>query len=421
MASAKKTVVEQRQNHHFRFRSLPQELQFIILSLALEAGTSPTNLLSLTPALYADVVFLLYSRLAIPSIEKLHHFLSSTSNSSKYAKDYTRSITFHIPGVPGGNMIGGRTSVPGSPAKTRNLDDRLLRTSQAILLCPNLRHCSIEMYGVRHSSLLTSNDYIAEEANAFRKAISQLKHLQTFTWIPPETSQGISVAFVDLTFEPLIEGLEEAALDLDSTGRRRRLNDEDKSQRYHHPLEQITLHNAIFPSNQGRAFFRLFATKHPDDEEFLLFPRLNLICIKKSTNVNPINVAFLALSWQLYLDRDSEYTYQAFNWNPIIEMEDVFVGSLWGPIMTDNLIRQHVEHLVQSCYSCTNREQAAIAHSDNAYIRALEESVEMNVKLDEEVKEQIKQMSQQQLERLVSMACKRIRVQSVEGAVASYQ
>jgi len=400
---------------------LPLELQRLVLLFALNNGTSPTTLFTLSPHLYPHVLSLLYSHVDISSRKQLQSFLSTTSGSHKYAKDHARSFTLNVAGVPGGNTLGGRESTPGSPAQGRQLDDRLLLASKAMQLCPKLEHCSLRMFGVRHSSLLTSNDYITEEANAFRSALSELKHLKSFSWTTAKEdvgSVGFSVAVVDLIFEPLIEGLEEAALDIDLDGRRI-VRTRGDSLRYYHPLEEITLHHCIFPSNQGKPFFQLFTKTHPDDSSFLLFPRLTLVCIRKATNVSPVNVAFLALFWQILLDKGSSSTtsLQPINWDPVLVMEDVYVGSIWGPRMVDDLIQQEMEHLVEASLV----EEQGKMTSSNVYIRALEESVEMGVKLDAELSTFVRSMQQWQRDDLIRKACNRVDIKHIEGSIASYQ
>lgn len=406
----------------FRLLSLPFELQGLILSLSLDSGVSPTCLACLSPDLHSVIVSLLHTHIYLPSIDHLIRFLAPLSGSRKYATQYARSFTFSIPGVPGGSTHGGRESAPGSPnaSQARQLNNRLLLASQAIQLCPNLRDCSLEMFGVRHSSLLTSNDYIADETNAFRIAVSQLKNLTTFAWTTPKENSnfvGFSVAVVDLAFGPLIEGLEEAAIDMDLDGRRIARPKGDVL-RYRHPLEEITLHHCIFPSNQGKHFFHLFAKAHPDDEDCLLFSQVKVICIKKAINVNPHYVAFLALFWQLLIDRSSLKEMQAPEWNPIIILEDVYVNSIWGPRLTRDLIVDNLKQLIES-HLVDDSEKVEMSH--NAYIRALEESVEAKAKLDQQMHEQLHSLQGSQRDDLIRRASERIKIGFVEGAIAGFQ
>jgi hypothetical protein len=407
----------------FPLFSLPHELQCLILQFAINDGTSPTTLLCLSPHLYQDVISLLYSDIEINSKKQLQAFSSAISGSHKYAAEYARSFTFTIIGVPGGATQGGRESTPSSPrlrpSQIRQLDNRLLLASQAAQLCPKIEHCNFQMFGVRHSSLLTSNEYIIEEANAFQSALSGLKSLKSFSWTTAKedlTVRGFSVAVVDLIFEPLIEGLEEAALDIATDGHRIARVKGDLL-RYRHPLEQITLHNCKFPSDEGRKFFQLFAKTHPDDDEFLLFPQLDLICIRKAAHVNPVYVAFLALFWQSQIDFVSTQSRQSSNWNPILVMEDAYVGSIYGPKMEDDLIRHAMRQLLESCL-CKEQEKAP---SSNAYIRALEESVQMGVHLDSRLCERIRSMQQWQRDDLIRKACNRVHIKHIQGTIASYQ
>lgn len=401
----------------FHFQLLPFELQRLILSLALDTGASPACVASLSWPLHSFVVSRLYSHIHLPSLDHLLLFLSAPSGTQREAALHARSFTLSIPGVPGGSTMGGRESAPGSPnvSQARHLDERLLLASRAIQMCPLVQHCSLEMFGVRHSSLLTSNDFIADESNAFRTAISSLKALHTFAWTTPRENVnfvGFSVAIVDLVFEPLVEGLELAALDMHADGRRVAKPKAD-SQRYRHPLREITLHHCIFPSNHGKHFFQLFAKTHPDDGACLLFPHLSLISIKKAINVDPHNVAFLALFWQMILDRDATSS----DWNPSIVLEDVFVKSIWGVRLTGDLINVCLNRLV--ALHLVKAEE--VAASNNKFIRALEESIESSVKLDEEMCAKLQSMSQHHRESLIARASQRIKVGFVEGAIAGYE
>jgi hypothetical protein len=264
----------------FPFLSLPHELQIAILAESLDRGVSVTTLLCLARHLHPEIILLLYTHIFISSNEQLKLFLGGNSSLTKHTAQYARTLTVSLHGVPGSSV---------DPNQTRQIDKRLLLASRAIQLCPNISHCSLQMFGVRHSSLL-SDGHINEETTAFRIALSHLKSLKSFSWLTPKENLnfvGFSVAVVDLAFEPLIHGLEVAAMDMDVDGHR--VIVKDGSQRYVHPLEEVTLHHCIFPSDRGRLFFQLFTKRHPDDPSSLLFPRLKVINIKRACNVDSIN------------------------------------------------------------------------------------------------------------------------------------
>jgi hypothetical protein len=59
--------------------------------------------------------------------------------------------------------------------------------------------------------------------------------------------------------------------------------------------------------------------------------------------------------------------------------------------------------------------------SSNPYIRALEESVELSVKLDGPCSQYVRSLDSWQREELLQKACRRVKIEVVEGFVAGYQ
>lgn len=338
----------------FCFTSLPYELQRTVISYALAntQDVSPVALLLTCKALYDLVLPLLYTHVHLSSIQSTLALIEGRTKKSLLCSrgftggfsgcPSTRRFTFTLIGVPGGSTRGGRESAPPSPKhmeeKVNALsNERLLLAAKAIMFFPSIEHCSFYMFGVRHSTLLTSSQYLTEESDTFSQAISQLRSLKSFSWVTPTENVnfvGLSVAVVDLAIAPLVEGLTLAALDMGADGSRVRRIKGDL-ERFSHPIQSIKLHHCIFPmSTYTRdSLFQLFTQVHPDDEDWALFPHLQTVGIKSSTNVNPRDVAYLALFWQLRLDQSMRKLLTAAekyqletcpDWNPIITLSDVF-------------------------------------------------------------------------------------------------
>lgn len=423
---------------HFAFMRLPFELQQAVLAMAFaDRGISKVALLTVCSSIHDLLLPMLYAEIHLSSIKQALAFVDNRSGSRKHATRLARSYTFTLVGVPGGSTRGGRESAPGSPRRghdgssTAHLsgNDRLLLAAQAALLCPALEHLTLEMFGKRHSTLLTSSDYLAEEANTFRLCLSRLRGLRTFSWITPRINHnfvGFSVAVVDLAFGPLIEGLQAAAVDMTPDGRRVQ-HRKGSLARYAHTLEQITLHHCIFPLSAypNESFFYLFAQHHPDDEDWLLFPHLQCITVRTAINVDPRSVALLALTWQLRLDTSSKHVLRPVErhqlsmnpgWDPTILLSDAFVKSIWGPKITSEAIRGEIVSFVQQAgRRCAS---AAEPQSANLYIRALEESANDLPRLSEVGQARLVNLTQQQLDCIVQRTCDRVKITTVADAIA---
>lgn len=409
----------------FAWRALPTELQQSIIALAVQPGScvSIVALLCTCRSIYNLALPVVYSHINLSSItqtvalldgksldrEKERNKLVAESGDgpSGTATKHARCFSFSLVGVPGGNPRGGRESALSSPERRERAqqdndssarsnarpseagqtvsgsitsalgNERLLLAARAMLLCPMLEQCSISMFGKRHS-FLTSPAYLADEAGSFRDALAQLQHLRSFAWVTPRENDnfvGFSVAVVDLAFPPMIEGLQTAALDMTADGRRVK-RPVGALDRYAHPLESITLHHAIFPTSKypRDSFFCLFAQGHPDDSDWALFPRLYRIVIRTACNINPRDVAYLALSWQLRVDKAMQEMLSAVEqyqlncspeWNPVMELSDVFVNRcVKGFLRREKLLgRCHSGKLTRLLCSCFLRPSEPVAAS----------------------------------------------------------
>lgn len=425
-----------RRSAKFPLQDLPYELQETIIRIAIQEPENSRLAFLTVCKLCKDITTVsLYSHIQICSIPQCLRFLENDSGAKKYAHLHTRNFTFTLIGVPGGSIKGGRESAPSSPKlETKKIDDRLrgndrlLLASRAVHLCPLIEHCTFEMFGVRHSSLLTSTNYLDEEANSFRSALSRLKYLQSFAWITPRVNHnfvGVSVAVVDLAIAPMVEGLQAAATDMDDSGRRI-LRKKGALDRFPHPLRCITLHHCIFPTPaySNESFFLLFAQSHPDDEDWFLFPQLQEIIVRTANNVDPKMVAYLALIWQLRLDpflynshppvllHQLEHPKAAKD--PKIILSDTFVNSIWGPRVTGDLIDMHLKTFLEPISQPDSQEQP----SSNPLIRALEESTNTQPTLSEKWKARLQNLNDWQKKKILQRARQRVLISTVADAIA---
>ena len=420
----------------FPLQELPYELQENILRIAFEDPSVSRIALLTTCRLWKKIaITTLYSDIEICSIRQCLKFLDEPSSAKRYAPLHTRNFTFTLIGVPGGSTKGGRDSAPSSPNLGSKKPDerlrgnnRLLLASRAVLLCPLVENCTFEMFGVRHSSLLTSSEYLDEEANTFRSALANLKHLKSFAWITPRVNHnfvGVSVAVVDLAISPMVEGLQAAATDIDDSGRRIWL-EKGRLDRFIHPLERITLHHCIFPTSaySNESLFLLFAQSHPDDEDWLLFPQIREIVIRTANNVDPKAVAYLALIWQLRLDAFMieshppvilhQLKHQKAAKDPKIILSDTFVNSIWGPRVTEDLISHHLNAFLMPVEQPDSPEQP----SANLLIRALEEGANTQPGLNKSWKMRLENLQDWQKIEICQRARDRVIISSVADAIA---
>lgn len=189
--------------------ALPLEVQRSILACCLHANL--TALLQTCHHIHDVCIPLLYTDIRLTTLSALELFVTRLSGARRHSPRWTTSLTVHLPGVPGGGgseLNTGVVTITSGGGKRR-----LLLAAQALQLCPMVETVSIEMYGVRHSPLL-AEELIEAEYAAFKGALASLGRLRHLHWITPESARfvGFSVAVVDQIFEPLVEGLYDAAM-----------------------------------------------------------------------------------------------------------------------------------------------------------------------------------------------------------------
>ncbi|EST04755.1 hypothetical protein PSEUBRA_006043 [Kalmanozyma brasiliensis GHG001] len=191
--------------------SLPPEILHLIAQSYIDDLDPASNIISvLTTSHLFYSLFLpkLYSSISIYSLSQLSRFVAPSSGAHIHSPRYTTgSVTINIPGVPGG---GDGTMIPTAVGMSRSRD-RLLLASQALSLCPNVREVSLEFFSVRHSEILTTDEFRLAEATAFESAIRGLCRVERFRWVPPRCDanaiMGLSIVIVDQVIPPLARGL----------------------------------------------------------------------------------------------------------------------------------------------------------------------------------------------------------------------
>lgn len=191
--------------------TLPPEILHLIAQTFisdLDAVSSNITSVLTTSSLFRSL-FLpkLYSSITLLSLTQLARFVSPTSGAHIHAPRYTtQSITINIPGVPG----GGDGTLPTAASMSRSRD-RLLLASQALALCPRVKEVSLEFFSVRHSEILTSDEFRMTEAKALEEAVKGLERVERFRWVPPRCDgnaiRGLSIVIVDQAVPALARGL----------------------------------------------------------------------------------------------------------------------------------------------------------------------------------------------------------------------
>lgn len=430
--------------------AFPFEVQRAILAHCLDVHV--TALLQTCTHIHDACLPLLYTDIRLTTLRALVCFVRPTSGAHRHASSWTRSFALNLPGVPGGRVPSpvAPASAPAPAPASENGEgvdpdteaspqDRLLLAAKAMLLCPLAEAVSIEMYGVRHSPLLTDPTAIDAERTTFQHALAALPRLRRFRWITPESARfvGFSVAVVDQAFAPLVEGLYDAAtgqepIPGDGQGDEGETEDEDEDEEEEeeeeeewdlqqeeaeeaeeerrlrhesengqaalalgpwvpvgpgqgqHPLEDIELHHVQFASDRGRRLFSLLGSAGPQGH---LFARLSSVTVRSAINVAPAGPAFLALVWEL---RRSPHVGSSREWQRgggqereeaeearprRILLADAFISSIWGDRVTTQSIREQVEAILASACDGPTKAEPPSSNSNNPYIRALEESV----------------------------------------------
>lgn len=191
--------------------SLPPEILHLIAQTYISdldaVSSNITSVLSTCSLFHSLFLPELYSSISLLSLTQLARFVSPTSGAHIHAPRYTTGcITINIPGVPGGG--DGSFPTPASMSRSR---DRLLLASQALAMCPRVKEVSLEFFSVRHSEILTSDEFRLTEAKAFEDAVKGLERVQRFRWVPPrcdkDAIRGLSIVIVDQAVPALARGL----------------------------------------------------------------------------------------------------------------------------------------------------------------------------------------------------------------------
>ncbi|SOV02647.1 uncharacterized protein UDID_03528 [Ustilago sp. UG-2017a] len=310
-----------QRTHKLELVSLPPEILHLIaqhyisdLPLATAAENNTTSVLT-TCTLFHDL-FLpkLYSSICIYSLDQLSRFISPTSGSHRYCPIYTlNSITINIPGVPGG---GDGTSLFGNPEGSASRSrDRLLLASQALSLCTNVEEVSLEFFSVRHSEILTTDEFRLTEALAFENAVKGLQRSKRFRWAPPRCDanaiMGLSIVIVDQIIPSLAKGLVGCG-----------------------KLETLELWNTMLPLTGGAdlADSLIHISSSRSQSRSL---NLNL---RSVTGLDPKTVSSLALASP-----------------PIrVNIADGFIGSIWGARIDKNAVEECIRDTLDPSGSSRN-------------------------------------------------------------------
>ncbi|KIS69596.1 uncharacterized protein UMAG_02131 [Mycosarcoma maydis] len=303
--------------------SMPPEILHLIAQAYIgDLNLSSNNVASVLSAcsLFRDL-FLpkLYASITIHSVSQLSRFVSPSSGARVYSPQYTLdSLIINIAGVPGG---GDGTWAPTVAGMSRSRD-RLLLASQALALCCQVRNVSLEFFSIRHSEILTSDEFRWTEAKAFEDAVKGLSRVRKFRWVPPRCDAnaiiGLSIVIVDQVIPSLAKGLCGC-----------------------HELETLELWNTMLPESGGADLAQsLIRITHQRKRQGVDRPlELNL---RSVTGLDPKTVSDLALSRP-----------------PIkINIADGFVGSIWGARID--------KHAVQECMRATLSPTASTTSSNTA-------------------------------------------------------
>ncbi|SNX85518.1 uncharacterized protein MEPE_04227 [Melanopsichium pennsylvanicum] len=284
--------------------SIPSEiLHHIAESYLYDLDPLTCNIVSVltTCSLFRDLFLTkLYSNICIYSLDQLSRFVSPTSGAHIYCPHYTLdTLTINIPGVPGGGD-GTLPSTVGGMSRSR---DRLLLASLALSLCPKVQKVSLEFFSIRHSEILTSDNFRATEAQAFENAIKGLKSVKHLRWVPPRCDtnpiRGLSIVIVDQVIPSLAKGL---------------IGCEN--------LETLELWNTMLPLTRGSDLAQSLIQICTVRQDWKRTMNLNLRSI---TGLDPKVVSNLVLASP-----------------PIkVNIADGFVGSIWGARID--------KHAVQEC------------------------------------------------------------------------
>lgn len=309
--------------------SLPTEILHLIAQAYVEdlhpASCNITSVLT-TCSLFRDLLLpKLYASIRIYSVDQLSRFVDPSSGAYIYAPRYTLdSIVINIPGVPGG---GDGTLAPGAAGMARSRD-RLLLAAQALSLCPQVRSVSLEFFSIRHSEILTSDEFRLKEAQAFEDAVKGLSKVQKFRWVPPRCDanaiMGLSIVIVDQVIPSLAKGL---------IGCRE--------------LQTLELWNTMLPDSGGadlaRSLIQISNQRAQRGADTSL--ELNL---RSVTGLDPKTVSDLALARP-----------------PIrVNIADGFVGSIWGARIDKQVVEECMRDTLDPAGSAPGSSRSSPTSSD---------------------------------------------------------
>lgn len=294
---------------------LPPEILHHIAWIYVLDMTSCNNVASvLSTCQLFRTLFLpkVYSSIFLFSLDQIASFLAPTSGSHKYCSLHTTdSVVINIPGVPGGG--DGTLSSSSGNGKQRSRD-RLLLTARVLAQCPQAQHISLEFFSIRHSEVLTSEDFRKQEAEEFEHALQQMNSLKTFRWIPPRREpsaiMGLSIVVVDQVIDSLAKGL---------AGCRQ--------------LRTLELWNTMLPATGGLALAKtllaIATTRRAQEADASLTLSLNL---RSVTGLDPKVVTGIAMT--------SPYIR--------VNIADGFIGSIWGPRINHDVITDNAMELINA-------------------------------------------------------------------------
>lgn len=315
--------------------SLPPEILHLIaqhyitdLPNTTPAENNITSVLT-TCTLFHDL-FLpkLYSSICIYSLDQLSRFIASTSGSHRYCPTYTTdNLIINIPGVPGG---GDGTSLIGNNAEGASRSrDQLLLASQALAVCPSVEQVSLEFFSVRHSEILTSDEFRHTEAKAFEEAVKGLKKVKRFRWVPPRCDanaiMGLSIVIVDQIIPSLAQGLVGCQ-----------------------ELETLELWNTMLPLSGGADLAQSLI--HISASRALTHLRPLNLNLRSVTGLDPKTVSDLALASP-----------------PIrVNIADGFIGSIWGARIDKNAVEECIRDTLDPSGSSRNSTNESSPSSSEA-------------------------------------------------------
>lgn len=313
--------------------SLPPEILHLIANAYIDdldpSSNNITSVLS-TCSLFRDL-FLpkLYSNITIYSVDQLSRFVDPSSGAHVYCPTLTTdSITINIPGVPG----GGDGTFPFNADGMSRSRDRVLLASQALALCPKVEKVSLEFFSIRHSEILTSDEFRQTEALALEHAIKGLKRVKHLRWVPPRCDanaiMGVSIVIVDQVIPSLAKGLVGCTA-----------------------LDTLELWNTMLPISGGsdlaQALIQISSSRPRQNRASDKQLTLNL---RSVTGLHPQTVSDLALTHP-----------------PVkVNIADGFVGSIWGARIDKHAVEECMRDTLDPTGTTTSETSSETSSRTNS-------------------------------------------------------